>query len=987
MPVILLQVDAVDNATEGVKKVASSLGTLGNVAESTASKSAKLDATLLRQDATLLKLGINQQRYTQNLITQGEALGKAANATAAYQDALSRQMAILSGLSAGTIDAASATTQLADANSHVAATYQTFGTATDSAARATQRLDSSLATLKSTEAQRITQQERYNALLKEQPASTPSTASGVLSRAGGALNLGSMGQMAGYMLTYGAYSAASQSVGRSATYSSLVGTTAAETAANPATGQRVANMLSDLDTKLAASGTQPYQRNILMGGQYSLASLGIGSGAAGGQAKAVYDISSIAAKMSGASGAADISTATDTLSSLIADFGQTNSKNVVDWTRKVADQLQVAVRVGKAEMPDIAAQVAIPAAKAAQLGISTGDVLNAIASESAGGVPTGQLGDELNSLLSSSETATKNYRQRAVAKSLGIDYNAGFWGKYGITGGSQQIEQAMATQGITGSNRVAVLDSLFANQAASKGYSMMLSGGLFGNAAQMANASSGTGAVNQAFGTSQMYAGMQLQDQEAKLATAFDQLTTATLPALTSAISLAANGLESLPGINKWLDDLANKVNLPGKGAALDKMIPGGTTGLLALMAMTPAGPALDALKALSMVAPARTSGGASPAGGASSVGAAAGRITVPWNFTGPLLPNEVRGPAPNPVSTAGWWPTSATASQTPQTGVTTAAAAANLTAAGQATLMSATMAGVGGGSRTPPAVTAALNRLKDTIAANAGQNAVESALGTYRAVVRSQPTAVMPGVTQSKDIFAAEKLASAYEAGPLTNAAQLMVDAKQGMLTAAEQQGQTPGQLKTIFDSYIEAQRQLILVSTKPNTAQQAQQLGALAQQKATGDYGYGTDIINRTIKDMSNKVSMDKLGTDSAATSRDMAALLAYETANASRLGYDKSDLALMAAQNKAALGGLNPKSNTSPFFDTNAGLAAFGASPGSTAVRLGGAEESPVVQENRLLRNEISKDNAEIIRLLAQLVAAGIKPNVASAGRVTR
>ena len=73
--------------------------------------------------------------------------------------------------------------------------------------------------------------------------------------------------------------------------------------------------------------------------------------------------------------------------------------------------------------------------------------------------------------------------------------------------------------------------------------------------------------------------------------------------------------------------------------------------------------------------------------------------------------------------------------------------------------------------------------------------------------------------------------------------------------------------------------------------------------------------------------------------------------------------------------------------PFFDSNPGLAGFQAGPESTSVRMGGAGEDPLVVENRMLRNENARDNAEIIRLLAQLVAAGIKPNVASAPRVTR
>lgn len=485
MPVVLLSIDGSDTASSTIQKVSSSLGGLGSAMDSAQGKSAQYEAASLRNEAALLRLSTAQSRYSTLVQSNADAVSRAASAQDAYQTALARQTSILSALSTGTISTANATGLLADANTRVSSTYDAFGSAADGAARSTQQLESRLASLKTQQAAVITAQERLNTTLNDQPVPKDTTGGGT----GGGGGHSYLLQAAGYTAAYAAYSAVSQSLGRDATYSRLLGSTAAMTGLTPAESAA----LDKLTTNQAASGTQPYNRTTLLQGDYSLASLGIGQG----NASTISQVESIIAKGSAASGAADTSIEGDTITTLLAAYGL-NTQAVVGNTQKLSDQLTIGVKLGKVDMPGFAAAAGGPVANMAKsLGISTADVVAAIAAESVGGIASGQLGNDTYALLRGSAVPTIPQRREAAA--LGIQYDSSFWGKNGIAGGSDIIEQAMQRQGITGSMQVPVLTKLLGQQDAANAFLALQAGNVQGIAPQVAASAGATMGVVPSF--------------------------------------------------------------------------------------------------------------------------------------------------------------------------------------------------------------------------------------------------------------------------------------------------------------------------------------------------------------------------------------------------------------------------------------------------------------------------------------------------------
>lgn len=213
----------------------------------------------------------------------------------------------------------------------------------------------------------------------------------------------------------------------------------------------------------------------------------------------------------------------------------------------------------------------------------------------------------------------------------------------------------------------------------------------------------------------------------------------------------------------------------------------------------------------------------------------------------------------------------------------------------------------------------------------------------------------------------------------------QLAIQAAQMNLDAAQQMGLPPAQIKRDQDAYLTALTEFYNdTETGTKRATDLRSVAVQGQMYSSADQGAA---IDRTLKDLQNKVAVDTSLGNTGALGKDNAAVLAYQRQNASYFKLDPSDLAIISASNQAALMLANPITNTKPFFDTNQGLAGFQAGPESTSVRIGGAGEDPLVLENRALRQENSRDNAEIITLLRQIASLGVKPNVASSGRVQR
>jgi len=782
-----------------------------------------------------------------------------------------------------------------------------------------------------------------------------------------------------YGSSYMALSGLKSSVTRSAQYSRTLGATQAETGLTTAQAAE----LGGLTRAQAASGTEPYNSTTLLTGEYSLASLGVGQNTPD-MAKAVYQISTIAAKMSGAANAPDTSQATDTLTSAIADYGL-NNQNVVANAKRVADQLQVGVKVGKAEMPAFAQQFAVPAVEAHQLGVGTGGVISYLASESAGGLPTGEMGQDLFSLLRSSQKTTMSQRREASA--LGIQYDSSFWGKNGLAGGSDLIRNAMQAQGLNAPEQAAVLQQLFGNQAASKGYGAALAGGLDSTTAQV-NASKG--AVHYSYQTSQQYAGMKLADAETKLATSFDNLTTAALPTLTLALGEVTKGMD---GLNRYL----GLVPKQGTAGALNDVL--GTKNLPGWMQA--AGGFVDANSPLSENYGSTKSGSAKSTGFFPSVG-----NFFDWSMS-PITGNTVGGPGwGNPLGGAAGTAHAATPNHAPQNGMFFGGGAsgpgkwehmvappvltggggptytpplADLSNIGRAydtSMTSGYHGGMGvnsaayqasqvfghGASVTLPNLTAALNRFTLAMATGQDKTTVESALGSYRQMVQALPTSLLSGTAKSLDIQKADLAAQRYERGP---ADQLALSAAQQNLDAATMMHDTPAQLKMVQDDYLAALTKLYR-NTESGT-KLAASLRQVAQQGAIYSDQGQTAAVNRTVKDWQDAISIDKLQGNLGKQKTDEQALLAYQKQNANMLSLDPADLALLSAQTTADF--KTAVVNTKPFFETNPGLGGLEAGFQSTAVRLGGGVD-PATQENRELRRELAAANSKIVALLAQI-----------------
>lgn len=678
-------------------------------------------------------------------------------------------------------------------------------------------------------------------------------------------------QAAGYTAAYGAYSAVSGSLGRDAVYSRLLGSTAAMTGLSPS----AAAQLNALTTAQAASGVQPYNRSTLLQGDYSLASLGIGHGNAG----TINQVESIIAKGSAASGATDTSILGDTLTTLIAAYGL-NTSSVVANTQKLSDQLTVGIRLGKVDAPGFATAAGGPVANMAKtLGVSTADVISAIAAESVGGIATGELGNDTYALLAHSARPTRTQQREAAA--LGIQYDSSFWGKNGIAGGSNIIEQAMQRQGITGAMQAPVLGALLGKQDAANAFMALQSGNVQGFAPQVAGSA---GATNSAFTTSQSYSGAKLQDAETKLATGFDNMTTHALPSLVTALGGLTDGFNSAAALFSLFGKSNSSAALMHFTDPLDKGF--GNLKIATQEAnrygtSTPASTENTGVPVLGGLMNANNwlSGKLSGLGGAvyqnvpgaRAIGNQLDLSSTPTGRT--IVPPAIRGGGPTPDH--------------PQ------------------------LTGGGGPTYEPHAIRSG--------------NLAAGAIGAIYAQMGRQSAA--EAYTGATGVNSPAYLASISGASAAKSAGNANIGA--GLNFGYENLG------------------------TAPTAA-------ALAKTN--------TDALNRTMRDLQNTISIQQLGGNAGGTATAQAALLAFETKNAKALKLDPSDIALLAAQNAAALMATNPTTNLHPFYQKQAGLGSFEAGAGSTLVRAGGV--NPSVEAIRALERTIDALRAENSGLLREI-----------------
>lgn len=540
MPTVLLTIESRDQSSAVLQRVQQALAQVDRQLQSQGVSARQVIAAVQQQDSAYTKYASTQDRVAAALARYESASRRALAADQQRQQ-------ILSSLGSGTDQytraadsATTATQRQAEAGMRLADAYRSQADAAERAAAAAARVKT----------------------VTSAPMSTAeSTSSG-----GGLGGVGSSLLIGGaYMASYMALSAVTNSVSRSAAYSRAVGTTAAETGLTPAQTKALDSQI----TAYAASGNEPYDRTTLMQGSYALASLGIGKNTSN-QAGAVGQITQLAAQSSAAAGSADMSASGDAIVSLINDFNL-NNKDVVGNARKLADQLQVAVKLGKAEMGQFASSVAVPAQMASQLGVSSGSLLGFMSAESAGGIANTDLSQPTYALLASSLRPT-NVQSRA-AKGLGINYNSSFWGgPGGIAGGASTIERAMQSRGLNQQQQLTALTALFGDQAAAKGFmAAQNAGGLQGVSQQVQNSQ---GAVQSAYATSQAASGAQLQNAETKLATSFDQLTTTALPGLVTALGAAAASLDLIT--NQGKTTASNPAGASAADTLRDFLTPGG---------------------------------------------------------------------------------------------------------------------------------------------------------------------------------------------------------------------------------------------------------------------------------------------------------------------------------------------------------------------------------------------------------------------------
>lgn len=213
-----------------------------------------------------------------------------------------------------------------------------------------------------------------------------------------------------------------------------------------------------------------------------------------------------------------------------------------------------------------------------------------------------------------------------------------------------------------------------------------------------------------------------------------------------------------------------------------------------------------------------------------------------------------------------------------------------------------------------------------------------------------------------------------AYDQQTKANHDQTALDTAQSNLTSAQQLGAPPAMLRTLEQAQLAAQRQQAIDNTTPGAARD-KQLAAINQQGKVFDYGQKVTAVQGALKDLQNTASIDQLNGNLGQYSRDMQAVVRFESAHKKELGLSDSDIKLLSAQIAAGATQTNPVTNLHPFFQQNPGLGALQAGWGSSDFRLGGGED-PSTMEIRALKAIISSDNNKMtgyLREIAELLAA--------------
>lgn len=228
------------------------------------------------------------------------------------------------------------------------------------------------------------------------------------------------------------------------------------------------------------------------------------------------------------------------------------------------------------------------------------------------------------------------------------------------------------------------------------------------------------------------------------------------------------------------------------------------------------------------------------------------------------------------------------------------------------------------------------------------------------------------PGGAQTRalDALNRQKLVGdyGYNQATTSNRDQLLLNTAQSNYTAAQQLNESPRQIRTAFEQYLAAQRTQVLDNTRPG-ATRDKDLQAITQQGRVFDYQQRIQGVQGGLRDLQNQAALDQLNNNLGQYSRDMQAIVKYESDHRKALGLSDSDIRLLAAQTAVGVAQTTPTTNLHPFFQQNAGLGALQAGYGGSAFRVGGGVD-PQTAEIRSLKSIIAGDNNKIAGLLAEI-----------------
>lgn len=730
MPVVLIQVDAQDNATAGLQRVSSSLGGLDRAMGGLAGSSERVQAAIRNQEAAVQKLDAAQNTITVRTIRATSAFDAATRAAADY----ARQQAMItSGVDtsaaalarADRLLATSISTQARAATSsgQLARSYTELAAAQDRVGRAGAGVD--------------------RAMTGGVTAGTGGSSAG---RGGGGIGDTFIGSLLKYQLGFGALTTVTNQLTDAFTRTLATQRTLAMTQATTGLTPSATAALGAYVQQAAGSGTQPFTSDIIASGLYAAPSAGILDPAG------IKAISDWAIKFSAFTGSKDIATASGAMVQTLSEQGIQPSQ-MAAMAPVIGDVITSVVNRGIVQPNQVAGNISTFGSLAAQFKVPFAEAAGVFTSLSLT-AKSSDIGALQTARLISSIGAPTGAQQKAAGE-LGVSDLLGQAGlkKFttDFTGYMQELNQA------TRLNPGADLMGIFGNRLSVAAASGLMGPGGANIARSQANITGMgvKGATDTAATIYNQSPAAQFDNAAAKFKTGVDAFSTALVPFTAGALNLAAGALgKGTQGIG----------GLQVLGTWFDQHVTGGMKGAIAAGLIGPLAVPVQAAATLAKNAIAGAGYVGQGLGGVTH--ASAGTYSAEWYQTMgiPLGGANLVGHAPGSVSAA-----LPSASQSLFGGRNSASAAYAsaqadaATAAGQARFDAAHTPG--GAGRQHIAVNAAQDRLTLALA---GFGNVTKALGIYEQAVKEDAT-ISPVRRHLLDLAAEASVGS--KAGPAIKA------------------------------------------------------------------------------------------------------------------------------------------------------------------------------------------------------------------------